>query len=411
MNFRIMEDALRCGLPTWTVIQNWILRYGLFKLKQPLQKRDDWIYIMDHTIEFGIKKCFVVLAVSIETLRNKNFRLTHQDMEVAAISIDEKATGERVYEVLAEAAKQTGVPVQTVEDAGSNIKKGVALFKEDYPAVIPTYDITHKTAIMLKHYLGDCAIFKSFSNKVSETKRKTVHTEFSHLGPKKPRDKSRWLNIKEHLKWAEDIKIYRKQLNHKKGRPSRERRELLKKFDSLFGWINEYDKHISKWKQVVDVLKAAEHELKTKGISKKSVSNLKQTYRSMDIVHKDAIEMKNKMIAFIKKETESFDDFFTGLGTSDIIESIFGKYKLFSARTPMKEVGKALLTIPVMISKVTLKEVKEAMETVSTKELDCWLKKNLGESLFVKRKKAFQAGKAKNEVKKFPQNQLKAVGF
>ena len=40
------------------------------------------------------------------------------------------------------------------------------------------------------------------------------------------------------------------------------------------------------------------------------------------------------------------------LGCSDIIESIIGKYKSFSAKTPMKEIGKTVLTIPVFTTDI-----------------------------------------------------------
>ena len=84
MNFKFFSGVLRQGLPTWTTIQTWILRFGLYKLLKPLPKRKDWIWIMDHTIEFGTKKCFVVLAVTHEVFRKRKYQLKHKDMEVAS---------------------------------------------------------------------------------------------------------------------------------------------------------------------------------------------------------------------------------------------------------------------------------------------------------------------------------------
>lgn len=75
-------------------------------------------------------------------------------------------------------------------------------------------------------------------------------------------------------------------------------------------------------------------------------------------------------------------------GCSDIIESIFGKYKNFSGRSPMKEIGRAALTIPVFTSNVVYNEVEATMETVSADNVRDWLKKNIVESLRAKRKKS-----------------------
>ena len=108
---------------------------------------------------------------------------------------------------------------------------------------------------------------------------------------------------------------------------------------------------------------------------------------------KEVIELKARMISFLKDETADFTDSNKWLGTSDIIESVFGKYKVFSARTPLKEIGKSILTIPVFTSPISLPDVKEAMETISDKRLRKWLAENIGESLFSKRRKAFQVKK------------------
>ena len=98
-------------------------------------------------------------------------------------------------------------------------------------------------------------------------------------------------------------------------------------------------------------------------------------------------------------------------GCSDIIESVLGKYKTFSGKSPMKEVGKAVLTMPVFTSNIDLEEVKMAMESVSTEDVKKWLDKNIGESLFSKRKKAFSLKKSKKPVKIFPVILQKVAGF
>ena len=98
-------------------------------------------------------------------------------------------------------------------------------------------------------------------------------------------------------------------------------------------------------------------------------------------------------------------------GCSDIIESVLGKYKIFSGKSPMKEVGKAVLTMSVFTSGVEYGEVKTAMESVSAKDVRIWLDENIGESLFAKRKTVFNLRKRKSSVKKFQVNLKKAASF
>jgi hypothetical protein len=42
--------------PSWVTIENWILRFGLYELQKPKEKRNDRIWIMDHTIQAGKQK-------------------------------------------------------------------------------------------------------------------------------------------------------------------------------------------------------------------------------------------------------------------------------------------------------------------------------------------------------------------
>ncbi len=83
---------------------------------------------------------------------------------------------------------------------------------------------------------------------------------------------------------------------------------------------------------------------------------------------------------------------------------------LISNNSPIKiafsEIGRAVLAIPVFTGKLDEAEVKSAMESVSAKDVDDWLRQNIGESFFSKRERAFSLKKAsfkKSLVKLFPE--------
>ena len=78
------------------------------------------------------------------------------------------------------------------------------------------------------------------------------------------------------------------------------------------------------------------------------------------------------------------------LATSDIIESLFGKYKLFSAKSCLKEIGPMILTIPLCTIEITTDLVKQAMETIRGIDVEQWLGQGLGRSMLSKRKDMFK---------------------
>ncbi len=392
MNFKIFASALRKGLPRWTTIQNWILRFGLYKLLKPLSKRKDWIWIIDHTINFGIKKCFVVLAVSHEAFEKKNYQLQHKDMEVAVIDIQEKATGERVAKVLNKLRGEIGSPLQIVSDKGSNIKKGVKIFKKKSKKTIITYDITHKVSNELKKILNGNPRWNLFINKIADTKRKSLHTVMAYLAPPKPREKSRWLNLDFNLKWAETISENKHRL--RRGRLTKHQQ----KFRELFSWLDEFKEDINEWRLLLNVVDEAQKEVKRNGLSKETNYNFKKLTEKAGVGNPTIEKIKLKITDFLISETAAMKDEQILLGTSDIIESVFGKFKIFSAKNPMKEIGRSVLTMPILTSEVTIEEVKEAMETITDKKLSEWLESNIGISLFAKRRKAYAKRQKQNSA-------------
>ncbi len=79
----------------------------------------------------------------------------------------------------------------------------------------------------------------------------------------------------------------------------------------------------------------------------------------------------------------------TILATSDIIESIFGKYKHFSSRCPLKQIGQMILSISLCPMNLTTSVVKQALEDIRYIDLKDWASRVFGQSMLSKRKIVF----------------------
>jgi len=386
--FSIFEYCFRGGIPCHEVVQNWVMRYGLYKLNKIPEKRDDWVFILDHSIEFGKKQCLLVLGIPLEKYRKKKCRLRHEDMEVLAADIVESATGKSVTNSLEKVAKKTGRPIQIISDGGRNLVRGCRDFiekgNEDIP-VRQTYDVTHKMALILKHQLKNDEIWQSFCKKTAISKRCLIHTDLAYLSPPKPRDKSRWQNLDTYVKWAEMV------LKQKTKSMSKIDAE---KFKDKLSWIKTYKSHIKEWRAMLDVLDAVKTEIKHNGLNCMTINNVKKSISFLDTYSQRLKYVYEEIMAYLEEECVGIDGVY--LGCSDIIESMFGKYKNFSGKSPMKEIGRTILTIPVFAGTINCDEVKIAMETVSAKDVSEWQKDNLGTSLYSKRKQAFSLNNTKN---------------
>jgi hypothetical protein len=401
--FKLFQPWFDGGIPCHTVIQNWVLRLGLYNLNKAKEKRKDWIYILDHTIEFGQKKCLLILGITLETFRKNKYKITHKDVEVLSVDIETTADALSVKKSLQKCSKMTGAPIQIISDHGSNIWKGVNEYiASDSRKIIQTYDVTHKASIILKKQLENNEKWKLFVSNISYTKKSLVHTILAFMAPGKAKEKARWLNLENYLLWAQSS------LQQAKKKMKKNERN---KFDEKVLWIKGFKRDIKEWSNMLMMLNILKNEVKTNGLSPCSLEDFDEKLKKTKIKINSAPLRKTyvEITKYLNEEINDLKGVF--LGCTDIIESIFGKYKNFSAKSPMKEIGKSILTVPVFTSEITPEIIKKAMEETTTKDVNKWLKKNIGKSLLSKRREFFKLGKTKKYMKKLFENIQKTASF
>ena len=71
--------------------------------------------------------------------------------------------------------------------------------------------------------------------------------------------------------------------------------------------------------------------------------------------------------------------------SSDIIESLFGKFKHTIEKSPQSDMNHSILVIPLLCGKMSEEKISNALNSVSQKELEKWKKDNIGETMRSKR--------------------------
>jgi hypothetical protein len=146
----------------------WLLRLGLYELTRPKEKADDWVWIVDHTIQISSLKCLLIVGCRLEVWQQQRKPLEHHDLQVLALEPVEKSNGEVVFQQLEEAARITGVPRAIVSDGGRDLTRGISLFHEEHPGVAHAYDIAHKLAIFLKKILTNDPRWQDFLKQMAQ---------------------------------------------------------------------------------------------------------------------------------------------------------------------------------------------------------------------------------------------------
>src|SRR5262249_20246275 len=148
----VFSNHTNLSVPHHTTVRQWIMRYGCYSLRAPLDHANDWIIIGDLTISVGKLKCLVNLGVRMNSLESReDLTLSHKDVEVLGIYPTEKSTGKFIEEAFDDSAKRIGGNfLATVLDQGSDIKMGAKLFQENHPSVKIIHDISHKLSNVME---------------------------------------------------------------------------------------------------------------------------------------------------------------------------------------------------------------------------------------------------------------------
>jgi hypothetical protein len=398
VSLRVLE--LPYAVPAWSTGRLWLLRLGYYKLTRAKEQADDWVWMIDHTVQVGQEKCLVILGVRLHVLAEQKRPLSHEDVEPLVLLPMSPSNGPLIFEQLEASAKRTGIPRQIVADHGSDLKAGIEAFCQTHPTTCSIYDIKHKTACVLKHELAGDTSWQTFTRLAAKSKLKVQQSALACLAPPNQRAKARYMNIDVLVRWGEhllDVMDHPERLSD-----LQIDRDMV---DVKLGWIREFRTDLEAWREWLEVMEVTETLVRHQGVYrgvhrelKARLSPIAQRARSRAV--------GSHLVAFLAQESLKAKANERLLGSSEVIESVFGKFKHLERDQAKAGFTALVLSLAAMVSTTTVDVVQQALTTVTTQKVLTWCKQTLGASVQAKRRKAF--GKpAKTEQKP---DQLMAVG-
>jgi len=403
----------------------------------------------------GIPQAHLPIVISSSEAESTTYALRHHDVELLALEVMDHPTGEAVYQCLETLSQKTGVVRQILADHGSDIHKGINLYQEKHQDTIYTYDVTHKMALLLQHELEDDERFQAFSEQCTTTLREVQQTDLHCLKPPTRRVKARYHNIDTYVKWAQAILKYQAcgdfsefgsrflmdartfdfawrilDVSSRKtlcripwnADPTKEafihhviiplgdqlselQRELIckvadegkRRFEEKMGWVVDYREEIRLYSQFIDIANAVEKQVKHQGLNQASGTLFKECLQDRILLPR-AQHLKEQVMDYLREEGDKIPEGQTLLGTSDVLESMIGKFKIFLEKSPLREISQIVLSIPLFTIRIAEQLVKTAMETIREMDVDDWAKRALGKSALAKRRALLGAKKRGTEV-------------
>jgi hypothetical protein len=365
-------------------VRLWLLRLGLYQLIRAKEQADDWMWIADHTLQMGDRKCLIVVGIRQSAWNSKDRVLSHEDVSLIDLVPVTQSNGKVVYRQLKAAAAKTGVPRAIVSDAGSDLHRGIKLFRRRHRGTAWLYDIKHKTACLLKHALERDASWRSFVEKVHRFKQQVSQTELAGLAPPQQRSKARYMNVDVLTDWAgRHLKL----LDNRKAIAAAGLKRS--RVEAKLGWLRTFAPQVRRWQEMLAVVGTTEHYVRHEGIHPKAMEEL--AIALLKPTTPAAKRLRKQLLEFVQDQARQTRDEERLLGSSEVLESIIGKFKHVAGERGQHGLTGIVLSIGALVGKQTVATVGTALTEIPTRQVRNWCHAHLGPTVQSVRGKIRQA--------------------
>lgn len=362
-------------IPSFNTILNWTKKCGLdvYESTGELLKNKDYALITDESMMIGSEKLLVTLGVSAE---HQGRPLNSADASVLGMFVAESWNGESVCQKLKESSVKVGKnPLYAISDNASVMKKGVRCAK------IPHHlDISHSLGMFLERAYKKASDFTKYLKSMSDIKFKHNMKKIAYLLPPTQRTISRFLNLSGWVKWSS------KMLNTYD--------RLTAEEQEVFSFIPENKLLINELMDVVTCVQSVEKICKNEGLSKRTIDMCHREIKQY-LLHGNPrmIQLGQSISDFFTEQSKLLSDTAVHNNSSDILESIFGKYKARKSPNKLNGVTSFILFIPIYAKLSDYESAKKfdfkvALENKRMRKIGAWAKKNLTPNLNTLRTKS-----------------------
>jgi hypothetical protein len=368
--------------PTAGTVRLWLLRVGLGQVRRPKAAAADWVWLMDHSTQVDDAKCFVVLGVRLSALSKKRLPLTYEDVEPFATTIMHVSDGPAVCNALEEISKRVGiVPTALLSDQGTDLRAGSDLFLQAHPGTRSLHDMAHRAAVELKTLLTQDPLWEAFCQQANLFKRQVQQTPLAALAPPAQRSKSRYMNLPTLIDWACRILTPAVFNAHKVA-------ELLEvptflvveKVAAFFPFVA----CIPLWSELSHVATVFRQVIGVEGYhagAADQITDLLATPASGD-----AARLRERLLSFLSTQVSNLRPGECIPGSTEILESVFGRYKGIQGSHLRTGFQVGVLDISAITAPTEAACVATTLINVKTSDIRAWRQGEFGTTVAAQRR-------------------------
>jgi hypothetical protein len=378
VSLRAVSGALKClgelkGMDfsrlSATTIRNWSMRFGLYSLSCR-RTGGNYALIIDESVSIGQEKVLLVLGVPLSGGHSRTAPLNVQDVEVLHVGSKTGWKGSEVSSVIEKWRSNSGASVAyAISDGAHNLKNGVGL------SGIPwVYDCTHVISNQIKRMFAKDERLNTLVKHINATRTLWPCSQWAAYMPPSMRKKARSHQVLAIHVWA--------------GRMLDNYELLPAPVQSQLAYLKEYKDLICTLKTLSLLVEAFCGTFKAKGINRHTIASWQGKADAIcpnSTAHAPPITaFKNAMDEYLRQTYRSLSQHDQILCCSDVLESMFGKYK---NKAGAQMISADILKIAAFPKKMNIDQVRQAMISISNSDVDEWAKSNTVPSLLVLKRK------------------------
>ena len=386
-SFRGVKRVLMClqmelglsaaDIPGKSSVDNWVQKAGLYQLSTLTTVPEQWgsyCLIMDESMVVGKER--MMLALGAPAQKTGSNALSFESVKVLGIGVLPSWKHGDVQDFIQKVQEKMGQKAAyVVSDGGASLKKGI-----HESGLIRICDVGHEMCKLMEQTYKNDPRYEVWIKAVTKVRFQVFMKDTAYLLPPKQRTVARFTNLSHVVRWA--VAILR-------AMPG-----LSKDEQQTYGWLDEHKEVIGVFERAFHLSESILKILKNDGLSHQNIEKgLLICQKQAPVVCKKLLD---KVVAFLRDEKEKLPKVDTVWHmSSDVIESLFGKFKHLAASNPLNGVTARVLSLCLFTSGNGSPEnvnnyAQQALESISLSKLASWKNDYLIDNQIVRRRKTFK---------------------
>jgi hypothetical protein len=368
-------------VPSFTTIRGWVLRLGCYALLRPLAQDVPWLWIIDHTIQIGATKLFLIVGCPLSDVAFGQRCLSLADLHLVALVPMEQSDQYLVNAELERATQRTAAPRLIVSDQGPDLVKGIEHFQQRHANTAAVGDIAHYGAKVLENRWERDPRWQELLQQFSRTNQQIRQTADAFLLSPALRNKARFMNVGSLLRFARRVlMLLQRELPNDRAK-------------QRYEWLLEYEEDLAGWLEQYDMVEKTIKRVRLHGLNAGTLAELEKEWGA-ESERPGTKMVRGHMRVYVRKHVRQTKAGETLAGSSEVLESAFGKLKAKVGDSHKGELTGIAMSLGAILGKHEEGDVRQALEAVPEKKAEGMISRLLGPTLCWMRHQLFGAAKA-----------------